>query len=74
MCPGKEESDGKRLSGRTPKGSPWLRTLLVEAAHAAAQTKQTSRSAQSHRLAARRGKKKAMIAVGHSMPVIISHL
>jgi transposase len=41
MCPGNQESAGKRLSGRTTKGSPWLRQLLVEAAHAAAHTKKT---------------------------------
>lgn len=74
MCPGNRESAGKRLSGRTTKGSPWLRQLLVEAAHAAAHTKQTYLSAQYHRLAGRRGKKKAMIAVGHSILVIIYHL
>jgi transposase len=74
MCPGNRESAGKRLSGRTTKGSPWLRQLLVEAAHAAAHTKQTYLSAQYHRLAGRRGKKKAIIAVGHSILVIIYHL
>jgi transposase len=74
MCPGNHESAGKRLSGRTTKGSPWLRKLLVEAAHAAAHTKHTYLSAQYHRLAARRGKKKAMIAVGHSILVIIYQL
>lgn len=41
MCPGNSESAGKRLSGKTRKGSPWLRVLLVEAAHAAAHTKNT---------------------------------
>jgi transposase len=71
MCPGNHESAGKRLSGRTRKGNPWLRVLLVEAAHAAAHTKNTYLSAQYHRLAARRGKKKAMVAVGHTILVII---
>jgi len=74
MCPGNHESAGKRLSGRTNKGSPWLRKLLVEAAHAAAHTKDTYLSAQYRRLAARRGKKKASIAVGHSILVIIFHV
>jgi transposase len=74
MCPGNHESAGKRLSGRTRKGSPWLRKLLVEAAQAAAHTKNTYLSTQYHRLAARRGKKKAMIAVGHSILVIIYHM
>jgi len=74
MCPGNNESAGKRLSGKTTKGSPWLRKLLVEAAHAAAHTKNTYLSAHYHRLAGRRGKKKAIIAVGHSILVIIYHL
>jgi len=70
-CPGNSESAGKRLSGKTRKGSSWLRVLLVEAAHAAAHSKNTYLSAQYHRLAARRGKKKAMVAVGHTILVII---
>jgi transposase len=74
MCPGNHESAGKRLSGKTRKGNSWLRKLLVEAAHAAAHTKNTYLSTQYHRLAARRGKKKAMIAVGHSILVIVYHL
>jgi transposase len=74
MCPGNHESAGKRLSGRTRKGNPWLRLMLVEAAHAAAHTKHTYLSAQYHRLAARRGKKKAIVAVGHSILVIIYHV
>jgi transposase len=74
MCPGNHESAGKRLSGKTRKGNSWLRKLLVEAAHAAAHTKNTYLSTQYHRLAARRGKKKAMIAVGHSILVIVYHM
>lgn len=74
MCPGNHESAGKRLSGKTRKGNAWLRKLLVEAAHAAAHTKNTYLSAQYHRLAGRRGKKKAMVAVGHSILVIIYHI
>jgi transposase len=74
MCPGNNESAGKRLNGKTRKGSPWLRKLLVEAAHAAAHTKNTYLSAQYRRIAARRGQKKAMIAVGHTILVIIYHL
>jgi len=74
MCPGNSESAGKRLSGKTRKGSSWLRVLLVEAAHAAAHSKNTYLSAQYHRLAARRGKKKAMVAVGHTILVIIYHM
>ena len=74
MCPGNHESAGKRMSGKTNKGSPWLRKLLVQAAHAAAHTKDSYLSAQYGRLAARRGKKKATIAVGHSLLVIIFHV
>ena len=74
MCPGNHESAGKRLSGKTRRGNAWLRKLLIEAAHAAAHTKNTYLSAQYHRLAARRGKKKAMVAVGHTLLVIIYHV
>jgi len=74
MCPGNHESAGKRASGRTRKGSPWLRALLVQAAHAAARTKGSYLAAQYRRLAARRGKSRAAIAVGHSILVIAYHL
>jgi transposase len=71
MCPGNHESAGKRLSGKTRRGSPWLRAALVEAAHAATHAKDCYLAAQYQRLALRRGGKKATIAVGHSMLVII---
>jgi transposase len=74
MCPGNHESAGKRKSGRTRKGSPWLRQALVEAAHGAARSKHTYIGAQYRRLAARRGKKKAAIAVGHTILVIAHHI
>ena len=74
MCPGNNESAGKRLSGKTRKGSPWLRTALVEAAQAANHCKNSYLSAQYHRLAIRRGGKKATIAVGHSLLVIVYHV
>ena len=74
MCPGNHESAGKRLSGRTTKGSPWLRKLLVEAAHAAAHTKNTYLSALYRRIRARGGAKQAMIAVGHAILVICYHV
>jgi transposase len=70
MCPGHNESAGKRRSGKTRKGSRWLRQILVEMAHAAAKTKGTYLAAQYRRLAARRGKKRALIAVGHTLLVI----
>jgi transposase len=74
MCPGNNESAGKRKSGTTRKGSPWLRAALVEAAHAAGHTRGTYLGAFYQRLAARRGKKRATVAVGHSILVIAYHL
>jgi transposase len=71
MCPGNHESGGKRLSGKTRKGSRWLRQLLVEIAHVASKTKNTYLAAQYKRIAARRGKKRALIAVGHTILTIV---
>jgi transposase len=74
LAPGNHESAGKRLSGKTRKGSPWLRTALVEAAQAAARTKDTYLAAQYRRLAPRRGQKRAVVAVAHTILVMIYHL
>ena len=74
MCPGNKESGGKRLSGKTRKGNIWLRQVLFEVAHAASKTKDTYLSAQYRRLATRRGKQRALIAVGHSILVMVYHL
>jgi transposase len=74
MCPGHDESAGKRRSGKTRKGSPALRHALTEAARAAARSKHTYLATQFHRLAARRGSKRAAVAVGHSILVIVWHL
>jgi len=74
MCPGNHESAGKRRSGKTRKGSPWLRALLVQAAHAGARKKDTYLGAQYRRLAARRGKSRAAVAVGHAILIIAYHL
>ncbi len=74
MCPGNNESAGKRKSGKTRKGSPWLRRTLTQAAWAASRTKHTYLKAQYHRLAARRGKKRAIVAVGHSILVMAYHI
>ena len=71
LCPGNDESAGKRRSGRTRKGNVWLRTALVEAALAAARTKDTYLAAQYRRLAARRGAKRAAVAVAHSLLVMV---
>jgi transposase len=73
MCPGMNESAGKRHSSKTGKGNRWLKRLLVEAAHAAGRSK-TYLGSQYHRLAARHGKKKAAVAVGHSILVIAYHI
>jgi transposase len=74
MCPGNNESAGKRKSGKTTKGSLYLRAALVQAAWAASHTKGTYLSAQYHRLVKRMGKKKALIAVGHSILVIVYYV
>jgi len=74
MSPGNEESAGKRRTGRTTKGNRWLRQALVQAAWAASHTKDTYLAAQYRRLVGRRGKKRALVAVGHSILVIIYHL
>lgn len=73
MCPGNNESAGRRKSGTTRKGSRWLRRALTEAAHGAARTKQEGRTALAalyRRLVRRRGKKRAAVAVGHRILVI----
>lgn len=71
MCPGHDESAGKRRSGRTRLH---LCCTLVQAAHAAARTRGTYLSALFHRIAARRGTRRAAMAVGHAMLVIIYHM
>jgi transposase len=74
MCPGNNKSAGKRFSGKTRKGSKWLRRALIQAAHGAAHTKEKYFQAQYRRLAARRGKQRAAVAVGHSLLVAGYHL
>jgi transposase len=71
LCPGNHESAGKRRSGRTNHGDRWLRSALVQAAWAASRTKGTYLSDQYRRLARRRGKKKALVAVAHTLLVMI---
>ncbi len=70
LAPGNNESAGKRKSGKTRKGNPALKVALVQAAQGAAHTKDTFLSAQYHRIAARRGAKKAVVAVAHSILII----
>ena len=74
ICPGNNESGGKRKSGRTRKGSPWLRAALIQAAHAASRSKGTYLCSQYHRIASRRGKKRALVAVAHSILVAVYHI
>jgi hypothetical protein len=74
VCPGNNESAGKRKSGQTTKGSKFLRTALVEAAWAATHTKGTYLRAKYQRLVKRMPKKKALVAVAHTMLVIVYHL
>lgn len=71
LCPGNNESAGKRQSGQTRYGAPWLKRALCQAAWAASHTRTTYFSAQYRRLAARRGKKRAIIAVAHSLLIVI---
>jgi transposase len=74
LCPGNNESAGKRRPGQTTKGSPYLRAALTQAAWAAARTKGTYLAAQYRRLARRKGSKKALVAVAHSLLVIVYHI
>jgi transposase len=77
MCPGNHESAGKRRGGRTRKGSTWLRRALIEAACGAVRTKQAGRTALAgyyRRLVARRGRQKAIVAVGHRLLIIVYHV
>jgi transposase len=74
IAPGNNESAGKRLSGRTTKGNQALVSALTQAAWAASHTKNTYLSAQYRRIAARRGRKRAIVAVAHSILVIAYHL
>jgi transposase len=74
MCPGNDESAGKRRSGRRPGGNKWLRRALVEAAWAGVKTKNSYLGAQYRRLAGRRGKKRAIVAVGRTILVAAYHI
>ncbi len=69
MCPGNDQSGGKRRNAKTRKGSKWLRRALIEAAHGAARKKKSYYQALYHRLVPRRGKQRAAVAVGHSLLV-----
>jgi transposase len=74
VAPGNNETAGKQRSGKTRQGDEHLRWALIQAAHAAGHTKNSYLSAQFHRLTYRRGKKKAAVAVAHSILVIAYYL
>jgi len=74
ICPRNDESAGKRRSTRIRKGSPWLKTTLVQCAWSAVRTKGTYLQAQFHRIRARRGIKKAIVAVAASILTAIYHM
>jgi transposase len=74
LCPGNGESGGRRLSGKTRHGNKWLRQVLIEVAHVASKTKDTYLAAQYRRLAARRGKKRALVALAHTVLVVVYHI
>jgi len=74
LCPGNDQSAGKRRSGRTRKGSKWLRRALTEAALAASRSKNTYLAAQYRRLKARRGHHRAIVAVAHSILTAAWHM
>jgi transposase len=74
LCPGNDQSAGKRRSGRTTKGSQWLRTLLVQVAWAAVHSRRTIFGALYGRWVKRMGKKKALVAVAHKILALLYRL
>src|SRR6516162_10414446 len=74
LCSGMNESAGKKRSSRTRKGSRWLRQTMVQAAWAASHTKTSYLGAQYRRLAFRRGRKRALVALAHTILGIVYHL
>ncbi len=74
LCPGNDESAGKRRSGKTRKGNRWVRGALLQAAWAAIRTKGSAFGAQFRRIAKRRGEKRAAVAVAHRLLTVIYHV
>jgi transposase len=74
MCSGNDQSAGKRRTGKTTKGSRWLRAVLVQVAWSASHTKETIFSATYRRWVKRLGKKKALVALGHKILTVIDRL
>lgn len=74
ICPGNRESGGKRMSGKTRKGNPYLRRILCQSAWAATRTRGSYLGAQYRRIRARRGHQKAIVAVAHQILTVIYHM
>lgn len=74
VSPGNHESAGKRQSGRTTPGNKWLKSSLTESAWGASRTKGTYLQARYHRLASRRGKKRATLALAHTLLIMAYHI
>ncbi len=74
LCPGNYESAGQRLAGRTGQSNTWLRSALVQAANAAVRCKNSYLNAVYRRLVARRGRKKAIVAVAHRIVIALYHM
>jgi transposase len=74
LCPGNNESAGKKRSGKTTQGSRWLRTALVQAAWAASHKKDSYFQAHARNLMRRRGRKRGLVAVAHSLLTVIYHM
>ncbi len=74
VAPGNNESAGRQRSGRTRKGNAWLKTALVQAAHGAARMKGSALAAKYQRVRARRGAKRAIMAVAHRLLIIAYHV
>lgn len=74
VCPGNNESAGRKKSGKTTKGSRWLRQALVQAAWAASHKKDSYFTAHAHNLMRRRGRKRGLVAVAHSLLLVVYHI
>ncbi len=74
VAPGNNESGGRPRAARTRQGNAWLKTALVQAAHGAARMKGTALAAKYQRVAARRGAKRAIMAVAHRLLIIAYHV
>jgi transposase len=74
LCPSNKESAGKRMTGPMNRGNVWLRSIMGEVAWASIKTRATYFHAQFHRIARRRGRNKAAMAVAHSLLIVVYHV